>query len=422
MNNSNENTQIDNSNDNAKIDNPNDNSQVNNSNDDSQVNNSKDNTNTNSFEADRTLASIVRIDNILPIPDADKIEIAEVKGWKCVVVKDSFKVGDLAVYYCEDSIPNLEDPNLEFLKNRGIKRIKIMKIRGIYSQGLLGPLTWMNGKVPDITLLKENDDVTKILQVKKYVKPEEIEQYMWPRGTKQLSELTEYFPAYVPKTDEERLQNNLDFLNKILNREIVITRKEDGCSGTFAFYNGKFSVCGRNFTWLEGNVNSSHYFHVEKIYDIKVKMETYGKNIALQGEIIGPKINGNKMGLTHIDYEVFNIYDIDSRKYLSYDEVTEVCNIFGIKQVPLLFRGPSCDLQLQIDSETVTFGDLSRDMNSNIKKILQGFLNMSNNLEYTTANYQTTPAEGLVVKTNDNLSHRVSFKVISQKFTLKYDK
>lgn len=381
-------------------------------------------------EADRVLASIVKIDNLLPIEGADKIEIAEVKGWKCVVQKNDFNIGDLAVYYCEDSMPNLEDPNFEFLKIKGIKRIKIMKIRGIYSQGLLGPIEWMKGKVPNILELKEGDDVTQLLQVRKYVQPEEIEQYNGsnngsnngPNKTKNLSEFTNHFPSCVPKTDEERLQNNLDFLRDILNREIIITRKEDGCSCTFVFNKGNFNVCGRNYVWLKGHQNALNYFKIEELYNVKNKMESYGKNIAIQGELIGPKINGNKMGLKTLDFEVFNIFDIDSRKYLNYDDVTHICNLFQLKQVPLLFRGLSNDLELNIDdSQKITIGELANNMDENIKKILAGLLEMTNNLNYDQTNGKTTPAEGIVIKTNDDIS-RVSFKVISQVFTLKHNK
>ena len=133
----------------------------------------------------------------LPIEGADRVVVAEIKGWKCVVAKDDFKVGDLAVYYCQDSVPNLDDPKLSFLNDKGIKRIKIMKIRGIVSQGLLGPLHWLDDKVSDINAsLKEGDDVTQILQVKKYVKPEEMEQYHF-KGGRVVPEISYFLRLYL---------------------------------------------------------------------------------------------------------------------------------------------------------------------------------------------------------------------------------
>ena len=51
----------------------------------------------------RKLASVQRIYAITPIEDADQIELAHVLGWQCVVRKDSFHPGDLAVYFEIDS-------------------------------------------------------------------------------------------------------------------------------------------------------------------------------------------------------------------------------------------------------------------------------------------------------------------------------
>lgn len=367
----------------------------------------------NGVEADRVLASIVKIDALIPIAGADRIVVAEIVGWKCVVAKDDFSVGDLAVYYCEDSMPNLEDPNLQFLKDKGIKRIKIMKLRGVVSQGLLGPMKWLEGKVPDISQLKEGDDVTQILGVKKYVKFEELGQYG------KLCESTEYFPARVPKTDEPRLQGNLNFIKNIHGRNIVITRKEDGCSCSFVYDNGKFSVCGRNFAWLNESKNSGHYFYIERRFNIGNNMTALGRNIAIQGEIIGPKVNGNKMNLKSLDFEVFNIFDIDTQKYVGYEETTQICEILKLKQVPLLYSGIVDKLVFQIDSHDVEFGILAVDMDANIKTILAGFIEMSSALNYTSDGRVVGPAEGIVIKTNDENS-RVSFKVISNRFSLKH--
>lgn len=378
------------------------------------------NTEDNAVEPDRIMASIVRIDNIVPIAGADKIVVAEVAGWKCVVGKDEFKIGDLAVYYCEDSMPNLEDDNLQFLKTKGIKRIKIMKIRGVVSQGLLGPLKWLEGKVSDLNSLKIGDDLTEILKVKKYVKTEEIEQYGGRKKT--LNPFSENFPQEIPKTDADRLQNNLDYIKKIINREIVITRKEDGCSCTFMFKNGKFGICSRNFLLLEGNENSKNYFHIENKYSIKEKMTNLNKNIAIQGEIIGPKINGNKMELKQIDFEVFNIFDIDKREYMNYEEVIEICKRMELKHVPLLYLGNISNLEFNLENERFKFGELfenqenSNDFEKNIKKALNGFIEMSNQLDYS----KNLPAEGFVLKTNDLLQPKINFKVISNRFSLKY--
>lgn len=111
----------------------------------------------------RHLATIRNIASIRPIPGADKIEVAQIDGWECVVAKaDKFKLGDKVVYIEIDSIVP-ERPGFEFLRDRKF-RVRTIKLRKQISQGLVLPLTILpEGKQYNI-----NDDVTDILGIKKY--------------------------------------------------------------------------------------------------------------------------------------------------------------------------------------------------------------------------------------------------------------
>ena len=51
----------------------------------------------------RRLATVQRIDDVQPIPEANLIEKVRVLGWWVVVKKDQFKVGDLCIYFEIDS-------------------------------------------------------------------------------------------------------------------------------------------------------------------------------------------------------------------------------------------------------------------------------------------------------------------------------
>ena len=87
---------------------------------------------------ERKLASIQKIVNLEPIVGADKIELAQVLGWKCIVKKDEFKVGEYCIYVEIDSkVPEI--PAFEFLAKRNYK-VKTLKMRGAISQGLVLPL------------------------------------------------------------------------------------------------------------------------------------------------------------------------------------------------------------------------------------------------------------------------------------------
>ena len=93
------------------------------------------------------MATIRKIDALLPIVGADAIECAVVGGWTCVVKKGEFTVGDLAVYCEIDSwipheiAPFLSRGNFPRVYNdvKG-ERLRTVKLRGQLSQGLLLPL------------------------------------------------------------------------------------------------------------------------------------------------------------------------------------------------------------------------------------------------------------------------------------------
>ena len=109
----------------------------------------------------RRLATIQKILDLKPIPNADNILCATVQGWELVVKKDEFKIGDLCVYIEIDSIVP-DKPEFEFLRDRKF-RVKTIKLRKQISQGLALPLSILpQGKY------KEDDDVTEILGVIKY--------------------------------------------------------------------------------------------------------------------------------------------------------------------------------------------------------------------------------------------------------------
>lgn len=352
----------------------------------------------NSVDADRCLARIVTVDKLSPIEGALNIELAHVLGWQCVVKKNNYNVGDLAIYFAIDSVLDPLQKNFSFLEG---KRLKSKKILNALSQGLLGPLSWLtdfdNGI--DLNKIKLDDDVTKLLNVRKFVMTAELQQYMDNNEEKRR------FPHFVPQTDEERLQNIPKVLHSLTDKEVVITRKEDGTSTTYIYCKNKqseentddlFLICGRNKILTKANASDftsgPHYFDIADKFNIEDKMRKLGKNIGIQGEIVGPKINCNRLKLTEHDYRVFNIWDIDNQRYLMWEHVVEITNKLGLNCVPLIYKG-------LFKSEW------------SVRELLK----MANDIEYT----KDVPAEGMVVKTNEDTQPRHSFKVISNKFLLK---
>ena len=276
---------------------------------------------------ERKLASVVKIVDIQPIPGADAIVVATVKGWKVVVKVNEYKVGDLAVYYEIDSFLPIR-PQFEFLRKSSFKRmgssegfrLKTIRLRGQISQGLLTP-------IPEgISNPKEGDDLTEALDIVKYEPPIPAQLAGKIKGT---------FPSFIPKTDEIRIQN---FESEVgfspVGERAYVTEKLDGTSFTCYFNNGVFGVCGRNWELSETSDNS--LWRMANVLQLKEKMTKHGKNIALQGELIGAGINGNLYGMSDHKLYFFTGYDIDKGRRMFFDELEWVLFGLQLQMVPVL--------------------------------------------------------------------------------------
>jgi RNA ligase (TIGR02306 family) len=332
---------------------------------------------------ERKLASIQVITDIQPIPGADAIEVASILGWKVVVKKGEFRVGDWCVYTEIDSI--LPDrPEFEFMRKSHF-RVRTIKLRGQISQGIAFP----TGILPEATSqVILGQDVTEVLNITKYE----------PEVVANCDGLTfGNFPSFIPKTDETRLQSALGVLNEIKGQPLCVTTKIDGTSATYYCTAEHFGLCSRSRELKPTDGNS--YFELTKKYDLENKMrklmETIGA-FAIQGEIAGPGLQKNRLGLKEPEFFAFNAYSIQNGHYYNAEEFLNICEVLGVKTVPIVA------LNLQIDTN------------------LEGWLNMADLHGYPNG----SPAEGIIVRPmkeqrSETLGGRLSFKVVSNKFLLK---
>jgi len=334
-------------------------------------------------------ATIQKCLDIQPIEGADSIEVATVMGWKVVVKKGEFKPGDYGVFIEIDSVVP-ERPEFEFLRDKHF-RVRTVKLRGQISQGLFMPLSILQGLNHS---LEEDQDVTEVLGITHYEKDIPGQLSGTIRGN---------FPTkYLSKTDETRIQSCLGVLYEMLGKVFYASVKMDGCSATYIHYsNGTdesrdVHVCSRNNS-LTPNENNS-FWQMEKKYDILNKLKAKG-NFAIQAELCGPGIQGNKMGLKEIDLFVFNVFDIDKRVYLSFHEFVKFVEDLGMKTVPI-----------------VPFGNgMVWDKVPTIEQLL----------EWTKGTYENGhPREGIVIRPVEEvesrcLHGRLSFKIVNNDFLLK---
>jgi RNA ligase (TIGR02306 family) len=278
----------------------------------------------------RKLATIQKISEVQPIEGADKIELASVLGWKVVIKKDEFKPGDLCVYCEVDSFLPIK-PEFEFLRKSSYKkmsdgtegfRLKTIKLRGQISQGLIIPLSSLN---EDISNFNIGDDITELLSIVKYEPPIPAQLAGEVKGA---------FPSFISKTDEERIQNLIEYLPAYINTPFYVTEKVDGTSVTIYFNNGEFGICSRNLELKENAENT--YWKVVRELDIENKLRNYGKNIALQGELLGEGIQKNIYKIRGQAIKFFDVFDIDKYQYYDYNSFIEILKNFGLETVPVI--------------------------------------------------------------------------------------
>ena len=248
--------------------------------------------------SERKLATIRRITEINPIEGADLIEAISIGGWTVVAQKAmGYKVNDLVVYLEIDAFvptevaPFLTQEGKEPKEYLGIKgeRLRTKKLKGVVSQGLLLPLESVsdNPLFNAEMLFYEGSDVTSLLGIVKWNPPQEFRSAD-AKGT---------FPSFIPKTDQERIQNLSREFDKYKEAAELweITEKLDGSSMTVFFKDGNVGVCSRNLELKEDIDNTFWGCAVDS--GAVDELKKFQQELALQGELIGPGIQGNKYNL-----------------------------------------------------------------------------------------------------------------------------
>ena len=410
---------------------------------------------------ERELAYLVQVDNITPM-NADRLECAHIGGWHCVVGKGEFKVGDPAVYFEIDSqLPDVAPfSEMEFLRSKHFK-IKTQKIRGEYSQGLLMPISAWDWSVSrdskgifvmsmeltedEGTIMRLDDDtrfLTKRLNVT-YVVPEDnkrksngIDKYkkMSQRHPKLFSkplfrwlmrrnwgkkllfvffgkkkDKKNEFPAWVVKTDEERLQNCPWMLNDT-EQVWYPTEKIDGSSTTFTVKGfgrkRQFVVCSRNVAFDKPDkkcyYDTNIYTEMAEKYDMETVLakmldEAHKLNsnidfLTIQAETYGEGVQKRDYNLKCHDMAIFNIiwgFKDGTTQRLNPFDGKEVADKWGLPYVPVF--EPT---KLPNDCDAVVA------MAGKEKSKIDGGMR-----------------EGLVFRSEDGTK---SFKVVDPEFLLKY--
>lgn len=344
----------------------------------------------------RAMCHVETIDALNPIAGADAIETASILGWKVVVKKGEYQVGQ-KVLYCEiDSwIPVTLAPFLRKTEKQRIyngvdgERLRTIRLRGQLSQGLVLPLP------DDIAHAEIGADLSEQFNIQKWEAEIPVQLAGMVKGN---------FPSEVKKTDQERIQNVFGRIKRMIEEgeitdEWIVQEKLEGSSMQVAKVHGEKHVLSRNLS-LKLEQEGNAYVDVAKrdrLLDLLDTIDNQFPVVSLQGELIGPGIQGNIYNLIRPEFRLFDIWN--GQRFLTIPEIIKFLEVaaelgFEIDMVPM-------------HGAVVTGVFTSPD--SSVAAILAG-------AEIQSALYPTL-AEGQVYK---NLRDpNVTFKAISDEYLLK---
>ena len=357
--------------------------------------------------SERNFVTLRKIEHIEPIEGAERVELAFVDGWRCVIPKNQYAIGEEILFIEADAaLKNVNDERVDFLKKTSYKcwkkdnvvlaeclRIKTIKLAGQFSQGVVFKLSVFMDEIN-----KAANNTTSLDEALNIVHYDELsdemraiinpENAMKARGT---------FPSFVPKTDEERLQNLTNYFEKYKEKEFEVSIKYDGSSMSVGYSiahypSNPFFVCSRN--QLLDTDAENNFCRVAKSKDLESILIDYsydtGMELCLQGELVGPGINGNRDGYKEFDFFIFRIWNITEQNWMSSEERLEFCRKYSLPHVKVL--NTAC----------------------------KAFVEYPTMEDFVKATYITSDnghqIEGLVFKSTDG---EVSFKVINPNYLLK---
>lgn len=332
------------------------------------------------------LASLEIVKNVKKHPNADNLDILTILGWQTIVKKGEFKEGDKIIFIVIDTI--LPDaPWSEFLKDKKNPdkpiRLRTIKLRGEYSQGLVLPLSVLYGNTFAASTWQVGADVGAELGVKKYEK--EIPASL-------SGEIAGTFPAYiVSQTDEDNGLSNPDIVEEVLKHCITVTKKYDGSSCTIVIHNGEIThVCSRRLSIKESTSNA--FWHVAR--KLCIPKDFTG---VIQGEVMGPGIQGNQLKLMEPTLYPYQIRTENG--YMTWHQMGWFCRkTLNCNYVPLL--------EYFTPDHGITLDDLIQLADSQT---------LDNEIDD-----KGVPAEGIVVRPSDyrasGIGRPLGFKIINRNY------
>jgi RNA ligase (TIGR02306 family) len=288
------------------------------------------------------IVEVCRIEKVFTHPNADALELAQIKGWQCVIPKGRYLAGDLVTYVPVDSVIPLEHSDRwNITKYLSKQRVRCARLRGEPSFGVI-----VDVEQPDWA---EGQDVKEFYGIEKYIPPVRMSA-----GDSEPPH--PLFPSY---TDVENMRNFPDVFDE--GEAVVVTEKIHGTNCRLGLVEGEWmagsmEVRRKRPERMEGSI----YWFPLTLSGVEAMLTALGgryRQAVLFGEVYGSKIQSLHYGCKGtLGFRAFDLL-LDG-KYAETDDFLTLCGEFGVEAVPVLWRGPFSLGQIRALSEgSTTLGE-----------------------------------------------------------------
>ncbi len=246
-----------------------------------------------------------------PHPNADSLSIVEIDGYTVCARTEDWKDRKIGAYVPPDSVVDTTRPEFSFLhrEGRNSERIRVKKLRGIISMGLLVP-------APEGS--KVGDDVTDILGVQHY------EPELKIKGGDNVSGP----PLYCPKYDVDTIRKYNRLFQQ--NELVVVTEKIHGANAKYVYSNGKM-YAGSRTNWKKMDDDCAWW---KALTPEMVSWCYENHDKILFGEVYG-QVQDLNYGKTGANFVAFDV--LDGNSWWDYNKFSKSMRDFGIRCVPILY-------------------------------------------------------------------------------------
>jgi RNA ligase (TIGR02306 family) len=279
---------------------------------------------------------VVRVGSLTKHPNADTLDIVTFSGFPGYTVISkigTWNIGDLGAYIQPDSLVPIHREEFSFLEKEakdGYVRIRVKKLRGIFSQGLLVPIIGF----------EEGADVVNELEVKHYDPPEsggsfgrKEPEYPAPPG----------WPIPVYDVEAFRKYGKTVFQE---GEEVLVTEKLHGTSARFCIRESTLHIGSRK-QWRNPETENL-WARIPKQYPDLEYLVGYLAPGVVYGEIYG-WVQDLRYGHKPGEYSLAIFDALVNGAWVDSDSLANNCGVFNVPMVPIIYSGPfNFELMLEL--------------------------------------------------------------------------